>query len=262
MILPALTVRQPWAGMIVLGWKDVENRSRAILKKYIGQTILIHAGKALEPGFDPSMGNMFNQAFAEATARGVNFSPEQCHEYEKNRDRFEESFWTGGIVGAVDVSLIMNKSQSPWAEPGCWHICLNKARPLCYHPCRGFQNVFKVDYPSMASNNNCILGQAKVEAIYEEAEDIYPNPVPLETYHLIGDAGREAYKRDIKTGLTTQNPFCPNQEIWDIWDSAYSDAGLFETANEDGSITIDGPGMWPLTVLNPREVMELDEEYK
>lgn len=41
----ALTVRQPYADAIVHGEKRTENRSKAIPGKYLGTTILIHAGK-------------------------------------------------------------------------------------------------------------------------------------------------------------------------------------------------------------------------
>lgn len=50
----ALTIRQPYADAIVhghplRGMKRTENRSRPIPGKYVGETILIHAGKAPHP---------------------------------------------------------------------------------------------------------------------------------------------------------------------------------------------------------------------
>ena len=47
--MKAISIRQPWAWLIVHGYKDVENRTWAT--KYRGP-ILIHAGKTLDPGFD------------------------------------------------------------------------------------------------------------------------------------------------------------------------------------------------------------------
>lgn len=42
--MKAITIKQPWASLIVEGTKDVENRSWKCPEKYIGQRVLIHAG--------------------------------------------------------------------------------------------------------------------------------------------------------------------------------------------------------------------------
>lgn len=44
--MKAITVKQPWASLIVHGIKDIENRRWPCPQKYIGQRILIHASKA------------------------------------------------------------------------------------------------------------------------------------------------------------------------------------------------------------------------
>jgi hypothetical protein len=44
MIIPALTIWQPHASLIMSGHKKYETRSRPCPKKYIGQRIAIHAG--------------------------------------------------------------------------------------------------------------------------------------------------------------------------------------------------------------------------
>ena len=43
--MKVLTVKQPWAELICLGIKDVENRSWRCPKKFIGERVLIHAAK-------------------------------------------------------------------------------------------------------------------------------------------------------------------------------------------------------------------------
>ena len=52
----ALSIRQPWAWAILHAGKDVENRSEPMARsaeRLIGQTILLHAGKTVDPdGFD------------------------------------------------------------------------------------------------------------------------------------------------------------------------------------------------------------------
>lgn len=44
--MKAITIKQPWASLIVHGIKDIENRTWACPKKYIGKRVLIHASKA------------------------------------------------------------------------------------------------------------------------------------------------------------------------------------------------------------------------
>ena len=46
--MKAITIKQPWASLIVHGIKDIENRTWPCPKKYLGQRVLIHAsGKPL-----------------------------------------------------------------------------------------------------------------------------------------------------------------------------------------------------------------------
>jgi hypothetical protein len=47
--MKAITIKQPWASLIVHGIKDIENRTWACPEKYIGHRVLIHAsGKPVE----------------------------------------------------------------------------------------------------------------------------------------------------------------------------------------------------------------------
>ena len=41
--MKAISIKQPWASLIVHGIKDVENRTWKCPQKYIGQRVLIHA---------------------------------------------------------------------------------------------------------------------------------------------------------------------------------------------------------------------------
>lgn len=45
MILPAITLYQPWATWIMRGWKTIETRTHDRFKSLDGKTILIHAGQ-------------------------------------------------------------------------------------------------------------------------------------------------------------------------------------------------------------------------
>ena len=50
--MKAITIKQPWASLIVHGIKDIENRTWPCPDKYIGQKILIHA--SLKPDSNKS----------------------------------------------------------------------------------------------------------------------------------------------------------------------------------------------------------------
>ena len=43
--MKAITIKQPWASLIVSGLKDIENRTWSCPKKYLGKRVLIHAAK-------------------------------------------------------------------------------------------------------------------------------------------------------------------------------------------------------------------------
>lgn len=45
--MKAITIKQPFATLIVDGVKDVENRSWVLPKKYIGERVLIHASSKI-----------------------------------------------------------------------------------------------------------------------------------------------------------------------------------------------------------------------
>lgn len=110
----ALTVRQPWAGLILHGGKNIENRRRNIIGQHRG-AIAVHAALTYDtPAFE-RCGQMAD-------------SPELRH--------------VGAVVGVVDVVGIhrANDCCEPWGERfDGWHIELARPRPLTTPvPCRGF----------------------------------------------------------------------------------------------------------------------------
>ena len=86
--MKTLSIRQPWAWLIVSGQKDVENRS---WKTNFRGRILVHAPAKTDSmdGFEDS----------EATV-------------------------TGAIIGSVEIIACVQDSPSNWAEPGQWHFIL------------------------------------------------------------------------------------------------------------------------------------------
>ena len=55
MIYPVISIRQPWAALILLGLKDVENRNWPLPDAYVNVPILLHSSKA---NFDPQSINL------------------------------------------------------------------------------------------------------------------------------------------------------------------------------------------------------------
>lgn len=96
-----LTVRQPWAGLIVDGYKDIENRHHRTL---IRERIAIHAGLGWD---DPDAG---------------------AHRF---RVPWTAHQWLAGcIIGTVRIVDSVENSRSKWALPGCHHWVLDDPMPL------------------------------------------------------------------------------------------------------------------------------------
>ena len=106
--MKALTVKQPWASLIVDGIKDIENRTWPT--KFRGR-ILIHAGA--KPDKEPYM--LFND--------------EQLEEIDDCvMDVIESYENTGAIIGSVEIVDCVQNHISIWAEKGVYNWVL--ANPI------------------------------------------------------------------------------------------------------------------------------------
>jgi len=113
-----LTVWQPWAELIVMGVKDVENRSWPTLHR---GSILIHAA---------------------ARMRGSDLDV-LADEYGIALDR--AALELGAVLGAVDVVDCRREVTSPWHHAGAygWYLA-NPRRLLAPIPCKGKLRLFDV----------------------------------------------------------------------------------------------------------------------
>jgi len=119
--MKALSIRQPWAWLIVNGYKLVENRSWH--SSYRGP-LLIHAGKG-----------MTNYEYEDAynlAARLDLFLP------------FKGDLEYGGIVGSVEMIDCVNAYGSPWFF-GPYGFVFRSAKPLPFRPMRGKLGIFHVN---------------------------------------------------------------------------------------------------------------------
>ena len=128
----ALSIRQPWAWLIVNGYKDVENRTRFALK-YRGQPILIHAGKAMTKDDYRACVLFVNAAIPDRK-----FTIPPYHELRQQ---------CGGIVGQATIRGCGDCDYpSPWWTGGVWWL-MKDAKPLPFHPCAGTLGFFDVKMP-------------------------------------------------------------------------------------------------------------------
>lgn len=56
MVTPCITLWQPWATFIALGWKTIETRTHSRFDKLAGKTIGIHAAKSFDPSWERTAG--------------------------------------------------------------------------------------------------------------------------------------------------------------------------------------------------------------
>ena len=106
--MKALTIKQPWAELIISSLKDVENRSR--LTHFRGR-FAVHAGLRRAD---------FEDLGLEAMPKTLRKPIEQAWERHSN---------PGRVIGTVELVDCVQDSRSPWAIEGYWHWVLRDAKP-------------------------------------------------------------------------------------------------------------------------------------
>lgn len=116
--MKAITIKQPWASLIVHGIKDIENRTWPCPKKHIGKRVLIHVSKrkrCVEPT------SIFTKAQFDII---------------RNDKRFIQGSNTNpqlidsAIIGSVDIIDCVQNHPSVWAEKGVYNWVL--ANPILF----------------------------------------------------------------------------------------------------------------------------------
>ncbi len=97
--MKVITIKQPWASLIVHGIKDIENRTWACPKKYIGQRVLIHA--STKPDNEPY------RIFNDEQANAIDGCVMDVVGFYKQ---------TGCIIGSVEIIGCTINHHSIWAE--------------------------------------------------------------------------------------------------------------------------------------------------
>lgn len=124
--MKALSIRQPWAWLIVNGHKDIENRSWPT--RFRGP-VLIHASK-----------RMTREEYHDAGLL--------CFRLGVPMPDFDE-LERGGIVGIATITGCSDNSLSPWFF-GKFGFELADAKPMPFFmPCKGQLGFFNVDCMDM-----------------------------------------------------------------------------------------------------------------
>lgn len=132
--MKALSIRQPWAWLILHAGKDIENRDWAT---HIRGPVLIHAGKGMtrdeyEEGHETYMDAIWER-FGGGPPEGL---PELPDFAELQR---------GGIVGQATIVDCVRESRSPWFF-GKFGFVLRDAKPLPFRPWPGQLGFFEVPH--------------------------------------------------------------------------------------------------------------------
>jgi hypothetical protein len=100
--MKAISIKQPWASLIVEGIKDIENRTWKCSEKYIGQRVLVHAsGKMDFPNPLSLLDDRQRLCFS---------TPESRHKL------YDDSTVRSAIIGSVEIVGCVINHPSIWAE--------------------------------------------------------------------------------------------------------------------------------------------------
>ena len=119
--LPCISIRQPWAWLILHGGKDIENRNWPT--RFRGR-VLVHAAKGM------TRDEHENAAYFAYQRTGLAIP--RLGELQR-----------GGIVGTVEIVDCVQRSSSPWFV-GDYGFVLRNPRPLPFVPWKGALGIFGV----------------------------------------------------------------------------------------------------------------------
>lgn len=118
--MKGLSIKQPWAWLIVNGFKDIENRKWATAMK---GRVYIHASKV----FDDE-GYQYVKKYFPTINMPV-----------------KAEFDMGGLVGIVEITDCVTKHNSPWFE-GTFGFVLRNPQKIKFVPYKGNLKFFEVNY--------------------------------------------------------------------------------------------------------------------
>lgn len=122
-----LSIRQPWAWLIVNAGKDIENRS---WRTKVRGRVLIHAAKGVTKDEWRGSWDWVRQRCPEAWEKGC-------------REIMAGTIERGGIIGEAEIVDCVNRSDSPWFM-GPYGFVLRDIKPLPFYPLKGQLGFFRI----------------------------------------------------------------------------------------------------------------------
>lgn len=168
--MKALSIQQPYAWLIVNGYKNIENRDWTT--NYRG-FVLIHASKQVDSHFFANDGKTVFLPYAEQVC-GESIAPIMpinLEDYER-----------GGIIGYATLKEVVTESASPWFH-GKYGFMLTQRHTVDFIPLRGQLGLFDVQ-PEIEAQINGIREQRFWEA---EMKEQYQIAKEWREYRLEGD---------------------------------------------------------------------------
>lgn len=134
--MKAISIRQPWASLIIAGIKDLENRTWATSHR---GPILIHAAAKMTAHEYRDAFAFISQRLGETAARRIIPA------------RFNLPM--GGIIGSANITAVVTASKSKWfTGPVAW--VMTDVQPVPFLPCKGALGIF---LPSIAGPAEPVL---------------------------------------------------------------------------------------------------------
>jgi len=122
-----ISIRQPWAWLIINGWKDIENRTWPT--KVRGR-VNIHASKGVTKAEWREAWEFVRKVCPEAWEAG-------CREIKAG------TIERGGIIGSVELVDCVADSNSPWFV-GNHGFVMRDPQPIPFYPCNGRLGFFRI----------------------------------------------------------------------------------------------------------------------
>ena len=123
-MIPALSIRQPWAWLIVHCFKDIENRDWPT--NFRGR-LLVHAGQTMARSY-------YDETCEELLRMGL--LPANMPAYE--------DLPRGGFVGWTRLTNCTQHHHSPWKQDGSHGFVLRDSSPIPFVPFKGRLGFFNV----------------------------------------------------------------------------------------------------------------------
>jgi predicted transcriptional regulator len=101
--MKAISIKQPWAYLICAGIKDIENRTWACPKRYIGQRVLIHASGDRKLNLTSLTREQYNYACDKIIWDSTTVKP--CDMWNRS-----------AIIGSVEIVDCVINHPSIWAD--------------------------------------------------------------------------------------------------------------------------------------------------